>query len=69
MTTAERKILIVNAIRKLEQELCILKYAHEYDGVRSLTERDTDIEILQHHLHSAHGALLLLAEEELRQVA
>lgn len=63
MTTVERKKMIVGAIRKLEDNLCAIKYA--YDGVKSPSEREEEMERLQRHLHSAHSVLVLINEEEL----
>jgi hypothetical protein len=64
MTICERKLMIVGAIRKLEDRLCALKYC-EYDGVKTLGERDAEIEVLQEHLRCAHAVLVLINEEEL----
>lgn len=66
MKTDEKKKLIVNAIRELERSLCNLKYG-EYDGVKSVTEREVEIESLQVHLRSAHTMLLQVTELELEE--
>jgi hypothetical protein len=58
--------MIVNAIRTLEDRLCALRY---YDGCKALEERDSEIEILQTHLRTAHSVLVLINEEELLEAA
>lgn len=68
MTTVERKKLVALAIRKLEARLVALKYC-EYDGVKSFQERTEESELLRSHIYWASKALLLIAEEELKEVA
>lgn len=63
MTIMERKKMLLGAIRKLETRLVCLKYC-EYDGVKDKQERDTEIELIQKHLHCAHSALVIVTEEE-----
>lgn len=66
MTIYERKKMIVNAIRELEDQLCAYRY---YDGILTLPERDEKIDMLQRHLRCAHSVLLLITEEELEMAS
>lgn len=68
MLLHERKLIVINAIRRLEDKLCSLRYC-EYDGEQSPAERTTQIEELQKHLHCAHSVLVLLNEEEMKEAS
>lgn len=68
MTLAERKRIVVNAIRYIERKLIVLKHC-EYDGAMSVAEREAEQDRLQSHLRGAHGALLLINEEEIEEAA
>lgn len=64
MMLAERKVLILKTIRKLEDRLVSLAHC-EYDGSKSYEERNLEIEMLQGHLHCAHSVLVIINEEEI----
>ncbi len=64
MTNAERRKMVVNAIRRLEDKLCSLKHC-EYDGAMSFREREEEAVTLQKHLRCAHSVLVMLNEEDL----
>ncbi len=66
MKVNERKQMIVNAIRMLEDKLVALQY---YDGIKSREERDAEIEVLQGHLHCGHSVLVMINEEEIKEAA
>jgi hypothetical protein len=68
MTISERKRIVINAIRRMEEKLCSLNH-NEYDGQLSYTERQEQVHNLQSHLFWANKALVLINEQELEEAA
>lgn len=66
MSLREKKRVLIKTIRKLEDRIVAIKHIEAYDGIKTLSERDLEIEVLQGHLRCAHGALVMLVEEESR---
>lgn len=67
MSHTEKKRLLINTIRTLEHRMVMIQHVECYDGVKTLVERDCEIEALRGHLRCAHGSLALLVEQELTQ--
>ena len=65
MKNLDVKKMITRAIRRLEDKLVDLKY--QFDPDQTLSERDAEIESTQRNLHAAHGVLVMLIEEELKE--
>jgi hypothetical protein len=68
MSHAERKKMIVNAIRKLEDQMVRLKYC-EADCDQSRMHLEAEIDGLRNHWQDARSLLVALNEEELTQDA
>lgn len=57
------KKVLLKVIRQLEDKLCFLKYCED-EGSKTLSDRESQIELLQRHLRCAHSALVELVEQE-----
>lgn len=57
-----RQDLVLKMIKELKDRLSVLRYC-EYDGVKSIEQRDAEIEVLQKQLHCAHSYLVSFLEQ------
>lgn len=64
MTTAQRKKILINAIREIEDTLCILRHCGDTQDM-SKVEIDEQIESHQRHLRCAITSLIDLVEKEI----
>lgn len=65
MDQLERKTMVVNVIRTLEDEMAALKYC-EYDGVKPSLEREEELNNLRTHWNTARTVLVIICENELK---
>jgi hypothetical protein len=68
MSIEDRKKMIVNAIRKLEDQMVRLKYC-EADCRQSRMHQEAEIDNLRNHWQDARSLLVALNEEELQEAA
>ncbi len=68
MTTTERKKMLINTIRKLENKMVCLRYC-EADCDQSRMNVEAEIDSLRLHWQDARTMLVVATEEELQEAA